>query len=141
MSLELFDADDLFERNSVATLNKRLSDLFFPRLNRQFVEPLLDIRETDNEYIINVDLPGIDKSNIDISISGNMMTISCEREEQKENRKSYYSERSFKSYKRSFTIPTNINYDLVDEATYINGVLTITLPKNNISKSKKIKIN
>jgi HSP20 family protein len=106
----------------------------------------IDMKENKNNYMIKVDLPGAEKSAIDISIDdNNTLTISCEKteelEENDEKSKYYYSERSYGSQSRSITIPSNIDIDNVT-ADYINGVLKINLPKTSKNiKTKTLKIN
>lgn len=113
------------------------------QLSRQYV-PSVDIRETEKEFQINVEVPGMDEKDIDVSMSGNMLTISGEKkEENEENAKGIYRmERRFGSFSRSIPLPeTGVDTDKA-EASYKNGVLTIKLPKTDdyIASVKKVPI-
>jgi len=102
--------------------------------------PSADISEDDNNYQIMVDLPGIPKDKIDISVSGNTLTLRAERKEKKETKQNYYrAERAVGFFERQFTF----NHDIDDSkvtASYKDGVLEIKLPKQKQDKSKLIKI-
>lgn len=102
----------------------------------------VDLKETDNEYIIEADLPGVDKQDIDISYSNGYLTISAKRNSFVEDKKDNYvrQERSYGEFKRSFYVD-NIEDDKID-ANFDNGVLKVNLPKLNkeISPVKKIEI-
>ena len=102
----------------------------------------VDLKEDDNNYIIEADLPGVDKKDIDISYNNRYLNISARRESNLEENKDNYvrQERSYGEFKRSFYID-NIVEDKID-ASFDNGVLNIKLPKLNkeISETKKIEI-
>ncbi len=89
-----------------------------------------DIRETEDSYIIDAELPGVKKEEIKIELKDDILTISAERKEHiKEERDNYIrQERHYGSYSRSFYVE-NVRHEDV-KARYDNGVLTITLPKN-----------
>ncbi|MFQ5953403.1 MAG: Hsp20/alpha crystallin family protein [Candidatus Omnitrophota bacterium] len=93
-------------------------------------EPDIDITEKDKEYIVMVDLPGVNKDKINVEIEGNMLTISGERHIEKNASKEelYKAERSFGSFSRTITLPGKIKADEVT-ATSESGVLLIRLPK------------
>jgi HSP20 family protein len=107
----------------------------FRSINKQSFN--LDVKETDNEFIIKADLPGVDKSNIEISLEDNILTISTERKnERKETEDKYhYFERSYGKYSRSISLPSNINSESL-LATYTNGVLNLSIPKNKTDKKQ-----
>jgi HSP20 family protein len=98
----------------------------------------IDMKEVDNEFIITADVPGVDKSNIDININDNYLTIKTEKNKEKEESKSnfYYSERSFGVQSRTIKIPKNVDKDNI-KAKYENGVLNIRVPKTNKTVSSK----
>jgi len=101
----------------------------------------LDMYETDDNVIVEAPLPGVKPEEIDIQVSGNVLTIKGERkEEKKEEKASYvYQERSFGGFCRSVTLPTDVDVDKA-EAAFEHGVLTLTLPKSEAVKPKTIKI-
>ena len=124
-----------------------LMDKFFPESScflKKRVDMKLDMRESESQYDVIVDLPGVDKSKIDVSIDNNILKISAERSSSvEENNSTYhYSERSFGSQSRSIRLPNNVNQDEMT-AKYTDGVLNFIIPKiaTTKSKSKSLKIN
>jgi len=105
------------------------------------IAPSLDLSETDTAVEVRMDLPGVKSKDIDIQISGNVLTVSGQRQEEKEEkgRTFHRLERSSGGFSRSLTLPTAVNESEV-AAEYHEGVLSITLPKNEQSKAHKIKV-
>ncbi len=103
--------------------------------------PLADISENKDSYLINVDLPGIDKKDVKISFTDGQLTISGERKQEKESKNSTYHrvERSYGKYYRSFNLPKEIKADEID-AEFKNGQLMITIPKSEEVKPKEIEV-
>jgi HSP20 family protein len=103
--------------------------------------PSVDMSETDNAVEVRMDLPGVKSDDIDIQISGNMLTVTGQRQEEKEEkgRTFHRVERRSGSFSRSITLPTTVNENEV-AAEYRDGVLNITLPKTEQSKPHKIKV-
>jgi HSP20 family protein len=105
--------------------------------------PAINTREEDNAYVIEVDLPGVEKKDIDIDIKDNTLVISGERrlkEESKEDE--YYKVESvYGTFERSFTLPEDADVEKID-AKSVDGVLEVTIPKKKVvvEKPKKIKI-
>lgn len=104
--------------------------------------PTVDMMETDNEYTIEVDLPGMSKKDIEINCHDNVLTVEGERKyEDREEAKGYLrSERYFGGFKRSIMLPASIVDDKI-KATFKDGVLRISVPKAEKSKSKKVTID
>ena len=100
-----------------------------------------DISETDTEYEISVELPGIDEKDIEIDVSEGMLTMNAEkREEREEKKKNYHlTERSFGSVKRSFRVPEGVDVSKI-KADFSKGVLQVMLPKTKEAKAKQRKI-
>ncbi len=131
-----------------ARFNK-YDDIFFgpmivPRtrfLGKSTSSMTLDMKENDKEYLIKVDLPGVDKDKIDLSIDNNLLTISSERSNVHDNSHDdfHFSERFYGKISRSITIPKNVDTENIS-ASYIDGVLNIILLKNNKPNVKTIKI-
>lgn len=92
--------------------------------------PQVDIVDSDKEIKVLVELPGLDEKDIEVTLSNDMLTISGEKQQEKEDKgKNYYRmERSYGSFKRSIPIPCEVKTDAVD-ATFKKGVLSIVLPK------------
>jgi HSP20 family protein len=95
------------------------------------VMPRINVSETDNEIRIEAELPGVSENEVEVSLSGDMLTIRGEKKaEQEEKRQNYHvMERSYGSFARSVQLPFAIRPDQV-QASFQNGVLTITLPKS-----------
>lgn len=124
----------------------RLWDSFFERRPARVEEvsewfPSLDVSETDTDYIVKVEVPGIDPKDINISLMNNLLTIKGEKKQEKEEKDENYHliERSYGSFTRSIRLPSQVQSDKIN-ATYKNGVLKITLPKTEEAKKKEIKI-
>ena len=92
--------------------------------------PRVDVNESDKEIKVAAELPGLDENQIEVSLAHNVLTISGEKKEEKEDKgKNFYRmERSYGSFQRSVPLPVEIETDKV-EAKFKKGVLTITLPK------------
>jgi len=103
--------------------------------------PAMDIRETDEAYIVEADVPGIKREDVKIEINDDVLTIKGERKvEQEENKKDYRRiERQYGSFRRSVSIPSGIQHDAV-EAKFDDGVLRVTLPKREDTKPRRIKV-
>ena len=107
----------------------------------QLFEPDIDLIEEENQYLLKVDTPGMEKEHIDISVTGNLMTIKGERKEEDEKKGGnyYHSERRFGAFYRTVEFPTDVKADQV-KATYKNGVLELVVPKADTAKPKQIKV-
>lgn len=100
-----------------------------------------DIYEEDDNYVIEMDIPGIDKQNIDIDVDKGYLTISVKKEESNDSETKNYirRERSFGSYQRQFYIG-DVQEELI-KAEFNNGILKINVPKKEeINTKKKIEI-
>lgn len=104
--------------------------------------PAVNTREEEKAYIIEADLPGVDKESIKIDLHGNVLTISGERKDEREEDKEGYhlKESFFGKFQRSFTLPEDVDSDKID-AKNKNGVLTITLPKAPPKDKKQISVS
>lgn len=103
------------------------------------LSPAVDLSEQENAFIMRVDIPGMDAKDLNVQVHGTTVTVSGQRREEKETKEETYyrMERRQGSFSRSVTLPCIINEDEV-AAEYVNGVLTLTLPKAEGSKAKKI---
>ena len=123
-------------------VNSFFNDDFFNSFTLMKNNFSVDLKEDDNNYIIEADLPGVDKKDIDISYKNGYLNISAKRENNLEEKKDNYvrQERSYGEFKRSFYID-NVEEDKID-ANFDNGVLKVTLPKLNkeIHETKKIEV-
>lgn len=108
--------------------------------------PAVNVRETNDDFILEVAAPGMSKKDFKISFQNNLLTISSEKEEEREDKNNGYSRRefSYKSFQRSFTVPAfEVDSDKIS-ATYADGILNVKIPKREEVKPKparEIKIN
>ncbi len=101
----------------------------------------LDVFETDDDVTVRASIPGVKPEDIDITITGDTLTIKGETKEEKEDKKGNYHlrERRYGAFQRSITLPTHVNADKA-KAEFEHGVLTLTLPKLEEVKPRSIKI-
>lgn len=104
--------------------------------------PSCEIVEADNHFYMAMDLPGLNKDDLKIDLTENVLTVSGERKREKnsaESSKFHLFERRYGFFKRSFTLPSSVNNAEV-EARYENGVLELYIPKLDAAKPRKIQI-
>jgi HSP20 family protein len=103
--------------------------------------PRFDVKETKDAYVLKADLPGVKDEEVDVSLSGNMLTISGKKEEEhKEEGEQYYAmERTSGSFSRSFSLPDSVDGEHVT-AELKDGVLAVNVPKRPEAQPKKIAI-
>ena len=103
--------------------------------------PTVDLKETDDAYTLEADLPGMKKDEIDVSVMDNVVTLKGERKHEAETKEKGYHrvERRYGSFERSFEIPGGFQGDKIS-ANYENGVLKVTLPKREETKPKQIEV-
>lgn len=101
----------------------------------------LDVAEQEDAFIVKASIPGVPADDVEITLTDNVLTIKGEMKEDKEiNETSYHlRERRYGSFVRSVTLPTTVDADKI-EAGNENGVLTLTLPKAEVAKPKKIEV-
>lgn len=102
--------------------------------------PRVDVSETDSEMTVSVELPGVEEEDIDVSVNDHVLTISGERHEEKEDRDRdwYRREQAYGSFYRAIPLP-GVEADKVS-ASFKRGVLTVTLPKSEASRRKRISV-
>ena len=131
-------------------MERRFEDFFgspfLPTLRRFYSErmgwsPDIEILEKGDKFVVNVELPGVEEDEVDVSVTGNMITISGEKQAESEAKKKgyYYTERYYGSFSRWIAVPTTVDASKV-EANYDKGILEITLPKAAEAKANKIKV-
>jgi HSP20 family protein len=103
--------------------------------------PAFEVREDKDGYHFKADLPGTKREDIEVSLSGNRLTVGGKRESEKETKDDtfYAYERSYGSFKRTFTLPDGIDTDHVTSELK-DGVLTLVVPKKASAVAKKIPI-
>jgi HSP20 family protein len=122
---------------------KPWNDWFDNGFERAISVPAVNIAETDKQYDVAVAAPGMKKDDFKIDLEGDMLTISAEKAETKEEKDKQYNRReyNYSSFSRSFTLPEGVKRDKI-EAKYEDGVLHLILPKNETAKvySKSIAV-
>jgi len=104
--------------------------------------PAMDLVETEGQFVLTADLPGLTESDVTIEVDDRVLTISGERKAKHESTKDGYLrvERAFGAFSRSLTLPKGVNAEAV-EANFDNGVLEIRIPKPEQPKPRKISIS
>ncbi len=129
--------EDMFEDFFRRPFRSRLPRLF------EGIEPTpsVDIYEEGDNIILKSEMPGISKDNVEINLTDDTITISGEKKkEEKVEEKDYYRlERSFGSFKRSFSLPAEVQPDKA-KAVFKDGVLQVTIPKSEEAKKKEKKL-
>ena len=131
-----------FKTNNSNNKGGSLDNFFGDFFDDSFLSPMnmskfnSDVRETENEYLISAELPGVDKKDIKLDYKNNYLVISAKRNEEHDDKKDNYirKERSYGEFSRSFYFD-NISEDKIN-AKFENGVLKITLPKAEKDKEK-----
>lgn len=103
--------------------------------------PEIDVAENDTDITIRAEVPGMDVKDIDIRVSGNVLTLHGEKKEEKEDKDDdfYHCERRFGSFTRSIELPPTADLEKI-EAEQSNGVLTVCVKKQPTAKAKKVDI-
>ena len=136
-------------------MERRFEDLFrrpfslmepswWPRLRMpemEEVSPKVDIFEEGDNFVVKAEIPGLKKEEIEVNLTGDMITISGEKKkEEKVEKKDYYRlERSYGSFTRSFRLPKEVQTDKA-KATFKDGVLEVKVPKTEEAKKKEKKV-
>ncbi|HWN97480.1 MAG TPA: Hsp20/alpha crystallin family protein [Methylomirabilota bacterium] len=134
----------------LSTLRDEIDRLFDSPLNaltndsQQFLNgwlPTLDLHEDKDHLVLKAELPGMKKEDIDISLHGDVLTLSGERKEEEnyEKAETYRAERFLGRFQRTLTLPFAVNASKV-QASYKDGILTVTLPKAEEAKPKQIQV-
>jgi HSP20 family protein len=127
------DVDDVFSSWLSGPRSRTLSsDTFFAPL---------DVHETDKDFTIRMDVPGVTEKDVKVTCHGDTLTISGERRAEKTETRSTarYTERTYGSFTRSMTLPVHVQHDAI-RARYSNGVLEVVVPKAPSAQQREIKI-
>lgn len=136
--LTLFDSLFNGEMNSLLNMPVYPRTVFLPKV---------DVKEDSEAYTMEMDLPGRSEKDVDIELDNNTLTISSKQEERneaketenEENSRWLIRERRVSSFKRSFTLPEDVNLDAL-KASFKNGILSVKLPRRALPQPKKIAI-
>jgi HSP20 family protein len=134
----LFD-NNLMSENPFAAMDQFFTDNNFPDL------PPVNIAENEKGYSLDFKVPGFSKDDFQVSIHGDVLTVSAETKSQHTEKKDQYTRKEFSQryFRRSFTLPELVHDDKVD-ARYENGILKVFLPKKELQAkalAKEIKVN
>ena len=104
--------------------------------------PAMDLVETDNDFVLRADLPGVAEGDVNIELEDNVLTVSGERKSEHEERKEgyYRVERASGRFSRSLTLPEGVDADAI-KASFEKGVLEIRIPKPEERKPRKVAIS
>jgi HSP20 family protein len=120
-----------------------LIDRFFGEsvFSGMMVLPKVDLKETDANYVLEAEMPGLTDKDFEVKIENDLLTLSSVQKSEKEEKKDkyLYRERSVSSFKRSFVVPKDADVEKVD-ARYANGILTLTIGKSEKAKPKTIEV-
>jgi len=148
--------DRLTSVNSIMQLHSEMDRLFdnalrnfpsmigsswdWPEISSVELTPNLDIKDSNDNYLINIEIPGVAKEDVDIRVNGNTLTISGEKkqEETKEKENYHCIERRYGSFERTLTLPQDADADDIN-ARFKDGVLTVTIKRKEISAPKETK--
>lgn len=137
-----------YTRPNKNVTSKNFSDLMDEFFNdvvndrRDNFVPGIDISETEDQFLISAELPGMSKEDINISLENGRLAISGERtfENEEKGKKYHRVETKYGSFERSFQLPDNVDEDSIS-ATYENGLLNISIDKNEDKVKKQIEIS
>ncbi|HEX7233103.1 MAG TPA: Hsp20/alpha crystallin family protein [Candidatus Binatia bacterium] len=107
----------------------------------EFAAPAVDLYEEKDDIVVKAELPGIDKNNIEVSLSDHHLTIKGEKKKEEEVKEETYirSERSYGAFVRTLELPAEVHGEKV-KASFKNGILEVRLPKTEEAKAKEIKV-
>ncbi len=108
---------------------------------RDVMKPLADVLETDEEVVVTMDLPGMEKGEIEITVAEDVLEVKAEKTAEEEETKEdfYRKERSYSKFERSLKLPAEVKAEEA-KANLKDGVLEIHLPKVEVTARKKVKI-
>lgn len=119
-----------------------LSDVRNTNLDVNYTKPDFNLYETEKEFVIEAALPGYEKNDFGIEVENSVLNITCDKEvkTEEQNKKYYYREFVYGKFRKSYSLPENVNSDKIS-ATYENGILVVSIPKEKEAKiSRQIKI-
>jgi len=134
--------NDLFSMEPFDNMFRGLMRPWRAELGQQAPQIKLDLSETDAQYTVKAEIPGVKKEDIDVRIDGNQITIGAELKKESEEKKDgrvLRSERQYGYASRSFTLASAVD-EAKSAAKYQDGVLELTLPKTTSTASKRLPI-
>lgn len=112
-----------------------------PARSSYYRTPAVDVRETEDGYVVEADLPGFDEKNVEVHVEGRTLTIESKKEEKEEKDEGRYvlRERRSSSFSRAFTLPEDADAESI-AASFKNGVLALSVKKREEAKRRVVKI-
>jgi HSP20 family protein len=127
-------------------------DSLFDRFLSRWVEPFgenlglgrfwaLDVEDKDDEVVVKAEVPGFEPGELDVQLSGNLLTIKAEKKEEKKGKEGdgRYEEQRYRSFRRTVTVPPGTDPSKV-EARYYNGLLEVHVPRSEQARPKRIAV-
>lgn len=135
-------------RREIARMQRRLDDIMggffgegadFTDFPRGYREAFSEFKEKENEYVVEIEIPGVNKEDIDLRTTDNGIEIKAEKKEEKgseEEENEHKYTRSYSGFYQTLGVPENVDLDNID-ASYENGILTVKLPKKSQDDERK----
>ena len=127
-------ANSITERNDEKNVQTREET----RSNDKYIRPAVNIIETDEGLVLTADIPGAAKESLDVNVEKGILTISAPAQHAMPGTPAY-REFELANYYRQFTIPESLDHEKA-KAEYVNGILTLRVPKAEIAKPKRIEV-
>jgi HSP20 family protein len=127
-TLDLFNWDRVFDR-------------YFGDFDHSAGWPAVDVSEDDDNYLVEVELPGLSEKDVEVKVENGVLTIASRKDESREEKDEGYirKERRHYSFSRSFSLPDNVDLEKIT-ANFKNGLLDIAVPKAPAAKPKLIEV-
>ncbi len=125
----------------VENMSRWFDDFFTTPVFGHNTVPAVDVKETDSNYLMEVELPGLTEKDVEVKLDNNLLTISSAKSEKKEEKKNGYilRERRAAQFSRSFVLPESIDREKIG-AEFKNGILHLTFPKVPAAQPKTIEV-
>ena len=135
------DIDQMFEDFLGRRLRPFWPERWWPATGMEITTPSVDLYEEKDDIVVKVELPGMEKDNIEVNLTDDRLTIKGEKKKEEEIKKENYyrSERSYGSFIRTLELPRDVQADKI-KAVFKNGVLEVRLPKTEEAKKKETKV-
>jgi HSP20 family protein len=127
-TLDLFNWDKVFDR-------------YLGDFDNSAGWPAVDVREDDDNYLVEVELPGLSEKDVEVKVENSLLTIASRKDESSEEKDEGYirKERRHYSFSRSFSLPDNVDVEKIT-ANFKNGLLDVAVPKAPAAKPKLIEV-
>lgn len=137
--------DDLLDLAASPRRRRRMDETFgrtpfpFPAEGVRSWIPATDVSETPESLVLAMELPGVSRDDVSISVEDNVLTVRGEKRLEREDEQRHRTERMHGTFERSFTLPRHVDTDAV-KAVMENGILEIRLPRHEEAKAREVRI-